>query len=194
MEQIDYIRLVYLSLLAIAIGGLVFAQFKGRIGEALRITVTWAMIFIGVIAAYGLWDDIRNAASPSYIIHQTDNTVALRRQPDGHFYANATVNGQGIRFLVDTGATSIVLSRNDAALAGFKPDRLNYSGRASTANGTVKTAPVRIDNFQLGNIASQRLPASVNNSSLDVSLLGQSYLSRFNRVIIDGDIMTLQLE
>ena len=194
MAEIDYVRLLYLLLLAAAVGGLVYAQFRGRLGDAMRMAVTWAMIFFGTIAAYGLWQDFRNAAAPLYVTSQSENAVAFRRQPDGHFYAGLAVNGHVTRFLIDTGASGIVLSRRDAAAAGIDPGRLRYSGRASTANGIVRTAPVRIDELQLGSFVNRRVPASVTDSDLDVSLLGQSYLSQFDKVVIEGDILTLQAD
>ncbi len=180
-------------LLAGAVSGLIYAQFRNRLGDALRTTLTWVMIFFGTIAAYGLWEEFRAAAVPNYVTSQTENAVSLRRQADGHFYANLTVNGRETRFLVDTGASGIVLSRRDAAAAGIDPDRLRYSDRASTANGIVKTAPVRIDELRLGGFVNRRVLAYVTSGELDISLLGQSYLSQFGKVVIDGDILTLRI-
>lgn len=194
MEQFDYVRLVYLTLLVIAIGGLVYSQFKGRLGEALRTTVTWVMIFLGLIAVYGLWDEIRDEIVPNFVTIESEQEVLLKRQADGHFYINLTVNGRETVFLVDTGATGVVLTRDDAAAAGINLNNLRYSGLASTANGMVRTAQILLEELTLQDIfVRERVRAFVTSGEMDISLLGQSYLSLFDKVIIDGDVMTLQL-
>ena len=193
MQEFDYLRLIYLLVLAIAISGLVYTQFKERLGYAIKATLTWVMIFFATIAVYGLWDDVRNAIVPTYITTHSEDRISLQRQADGHFYAKLNVDGKDIKFLIDTGASEIVLSKNDAEAAGIDFRRLRYSGRASTANGIVSTAPIRIEKLRFGNLVNRRIIAYVTAGDLDISLLGQSYLEQFDKVIIDGDIMTLQI-
>ena len=194
MEQFDYMRLVYLALLAIAIGGLVYSQFKGRLGEALRTTVAWVMIFLGVISIYGLWDEIRDEIVPNVVTIQSEQEILLQRQADGHFYINLAVNGYDTTFLVDTGATEITLTHDDAVAAGINLNNLRYSGLASTANGMVRTSQILLEELALQDIfVRKRVRAFVTSGEMDISLLGQSYLSLFDKVIIDGDVMTLQL-
>ena len=94
-------------------------------------------------------------------------------------------------FLVDTGASQVVLNQEDAARIGLNPDTLNYSGIAQTANGEVATAPVRLDRVELGEIKDIRVIASVNSGQMESSLLGMSYLSRFKSIEIHRDILIL---
>ncbi len=195
MEKFDLMRLIYLLLLAVAVGGLIYNQFRGRWGEALRITITWLLIFIAVIAVYGLWEDIREALSPSQFTVASDGVVSLARQRDGHFYIDLVVNGQETLFLIDTGASEVVLSREDAVKAGVDLDDLRYTGLASTANGSVKTARILLDELALNDILVQRrVEAFVTSGELTISLLGQSYLSLFDKVIIEDHVMTLYVE
>jgi aspartyl protease family protein len=111
---------------------------------------------------------------------------------DGHFYVTMEVNGAPIRFVIDTGASELVLSRADAARAGIDPDGLIFSGRAFTANGMVETAPVTLASVVLGGVADTGVPAVVNAGEMPESLLGMSYLERFSRMEIANGRMVLE--
>ena len=98
----------------------------------------------------------------------------------------------GVNFVVDTGATDVVLSEVDARRVGLDPEGLIYSGRASTANGIVRTARVRLEDVSVGGFDEGSLRASVNEGALETSLLGMSYLQRFERIEIRGDRLILE--
>lgn len=183
-------NLIYLGLLLAALGGYVVVQARRAPGQTLRHALLWGLIFVGLIAAVGLWSDIRSTVTPRQMV-QTEGRIEVPISPDGHFYLIAAVNGTPIRFAVDTGASDIVLSRDDAARAGIDPDQLAYTGLASTANGTVATAPVRLQTFELGDLVQEDLRAVVNGGELDGSLLGMSYLSRFRAVTLQPDRLIL---
>ncbi|MEL7011966.1 MAG: TIGR02281 family clan AA aspartic protease [Pseudomonadota bacterium] len=148
-------------------------------------------LFIGVIAAYGLWEDVRQTSVPQQMVALEGGQIELPRAADGHYYLTADVNGAIIDFVVDTGATDIVLSEADARRAGFTPSELNYIGRAQTANGEVRIAPVRIDRFAVGAMEDVGVRAVVNEGELGSSLLGMSYLQRFSSVEISGGRLVL---
>ena len=113
----------------------------------------------------------------------------LVRSADGHFYAEAQVNGAPVRFLVDTGATMVVLTPEDAQRAGIAlgSDRT----LAMAAGGTVEMIPVTIDRIAVGSLAASQLPAAVVEE-LPVSLLGQAFLARIGKVEISEDRMVLR--
>jgi aspartyl protease family protein len=118
-------------------------------------------------------------------------TVELDRSPDRHFYAEGQVNGARIRFLVDTGASKVVLSHGDAQRAGIATG--NYSAVGRGAGGQVRLLPVTIARLGLGPVSAEQVPAMVaEEGALTVSLLGQSYLSRLESVTIEGDRMILR--
>jgi aspartyl protease family protein len=120
-----------------------------------------------------------------------DGAIELQRQPDGHFYADVRINGTYVHMLVDTGASVIALSRDDARSAALAtsigmPDVV---GRG--ADGAVHGEVVRLDNVELGPLSAQGLDAIVLNSG-EQSLLGQSFLSKFSSIEIQGDKMILR--
>ena len=97
----------------------------------------------------------------------------------------------GVDFIVDTGATDIVLTRSDAAKAGLDPENLHFLGRASTANGEVRTATVRLDSVSIGPHTDTNVPAVVNDGALWQSLLGMGYLQTWGSIEISGGEMRL---
>lgn len=119
--------------------------------------------------------------------------IELTRQRDGHFYADLTINGKPIRFLVDTGASNIALSKEDARSVGIITSALVYSGRAQTANGVVNTAQINLRSISLGEAVEYDFPATVLDADITGSLLGMRFLNTFSRIDIQGDSMFLHL-
>jgi aspartyl protease family protein len=117
-------------------------------------------------------------------------SVTLNRASDSHFYADVQVNGATIRFLVDTGATGIVLTAADAQRAGIGGGDYNAVGKG--AGGEVRMMPTTATRLALGPLNADNVPVMVAKEGLSVSLLGQSYLSRIGSVTISGDRMILQ--
>ena len=183
-------RLIYLGLLLMAVGGALFTGLRQAPGRTVQQILIWGFIFLGLIAAYGLWPDLRRAINPSAAVVR-NGAIELRQADDGHYYADTVVNGIAVTFLIDTGASDIVLSEEDARRVGLDPASLSYSGQADTANGLVTTAPVRLKTLVLGPYEDRDLAASVNGGDLTDSLLGMRYLSRFD-MSISGDRMTLR--
>lgn len=187
----DFARLIYLVLLVAAIGGYFLMENRNRLGKVAQQAAVWGLIFVGVLAGVGLWSDIRQTVVPRQSVFAEDQRVEVPRAPDGHYYLTILVNGAPVRFVVDTGATDVVLTREDAARVGLAPDQLAYLGEARTANGIVRTAPVRLDEMRLGPIVDGRVRAFVNGGQMDDSLLGMAYLNRFGRIEFVGDRMIL---
>lgn len=186
----DTASLIYLVLLGVAIFGYFIAANRQNMGTTLRQLALWALIFLGVIAAAGLWPAIRDEVAPRQSYSST-GSLEVPRGLDGHYHVTMGVNGQPLSFVVDTGASDIVLSQEDARRVGIEPDSLAYLGRAQTANGTVPMARVTLDEVSLGGEVEHGVPASVNGGEMTGSLLGMSYLGRFGRISIENDTLTL---
>ena len=118
-------------------------------------------------------------------------TITLTREKDGHFYADALVNGASVRFIVDTGATTVTLSRADAQKAEISMADGDFTGKANGAGGPVRFKPVILDSLSVGPVQSDRLQAAIVEGDLNISLLGQNWLKRFENIRITGDTMIL---
>jgi aspartyl protease family protein len=184
-------NLIYLVLLGCAVGGWFVIQNRNGIGKMLQQAMIWGFIFLGVVAGYGLWSDVQRQTTGGQMLQLGNGQITVPRQADGHYYLTLALNGENIRFVVDTGATDMVLTREDAARAGLDVDALNFIGTANTANGTVRTAPVRLDTVRLGDVTDTDVYASVNGGQMDGSLLGMGYLERWGRIEISGGELRL---
>lgn len=182
MDTDNVMRLVYLSVLGTAVAFWFLAQNRQSLNKTLQQVMAWVFIFVGVVAVVGLWEDIRTTVGPAPQMTVTGESIEVPRSADGHYYLPVQVNGEPITFLVDTGASQIVLSDKDARRAGIDPNQLNYFGRALTANGEVRTAPVRLDTLTVGPITDQNVSAWINEGELHQSLLGMDYLHRFSNI------------
>lgn len=118
--------------------------------------------------------------------------VRLTRNVEGHYQIDARVNGTYITFLVDTGATDVVLSPADARRIGFSEGQLNFSERAETANGTVYVAPVILNNLTIGSIIVNGLPAKVDKAPMEYSLLGMRFLNQLHGWRVEQQTLILE--
>lgn len=191
MSGDDTGRLIYLVLLACAVGGWFLTQNRESIGKVMQQALIWGFIFLGVVAGYGLWNDVQRQSASGQMLQLGNGQISVPRQPDGHYYLTLALNGENIRFVVDTGASDMVLTKKDARRIGLDVDALNFIGTASTANGTVRTAPVRLSTVRLGDVTDTDVYASVNGGDMDGSLLGMGYLERWGRIEISGGELRL---
>jgi aspartyl protease family protein len=167
---------------------------------------------IGFAALVGLMsrgDDVQTeqlAPTPTQMITAPQASVAkqqapvgngyaqttLPRAPDGHFYAELRVNGTPVKFLVDTGASMVALTREDAQRIGLQFADGDFTGTAQTASGSVGLKPVMLDRVALGPLEANGVEAAIVQQGLGQSLLGQSWLKRIGKVTIEGDQMVLR--
>ncbi|MFY0595848.1 MAG: TIGR02281 family clan AA aspartic protease [Cognatishimia sp.] len=193
MDDLSIGHLIYLLVLTAMVVFWFFSDAKQSLGKSLQHAVAWGLIILGTIGVISIWDNIESAlfGEPQQIVFTDRTAIEITQQIDGHYYLKASLNGAPVDFVVDTGATSIVLSQEDAKRVGFDPDDLKFTGRARTANGVVATASVIVDDFAVGPFRDQNVLAEVNQGSLDISLLGMSYLSNYGQITISGGKMTL---
>ncbi|EPX79192.1 retropepsin-like aspartic protease family protein [Litoreibacter arenae] len=191
MDSNDTARLIYLVLLGSVIAGYFLISNRARMGEMARQAALWGFIFVGAIVAYGLWSDVSDTVLPRQSAFE-NGRIEVPVRTDGHFHLTLHVDDIPVDFVVDTGASSVVLSKRDAERVGIDTDTLIYGGRASTANGEVRTARVTLENVRLGEMDEGDVRAYVNEGELDSSLLGMSYLRRFGSVNITPTKLILQ--
>jgi aspartyl protease family protein len=167
------------------------------------------LLFFALLAAKGVehfadlgfgksGDGNRQAAAQSNAAYQADESYAshdqlvLRASRNGHFTLEAEVDGTPIDFMVDTGATTVVLSPQDASRVGLNPSTLDYNAVFETGNGHTRVALVTIDELTIGSLDLYDVPAAVITKPMSMSLLGMSALERLDGYEVDGNQMILR--
>ncbi|MDA5094488.1 TIGR02281 family clan AA aspartic protease [Aliiroseovarius sp. KMU-50] len=191
MSADDLGRLTYLVLLLAAIAGYFISENRFNLGQTLRHALIWVFIFIAGLAGVGLWNDIKNDLAPRQSYIENSGQVVLPRAFDGHFYLRLKMNRQPVDFVVDTGASNIVLTKEDAQKIGIDLSALRFFGRAMTANGTTRTAPANVARVELEGITDYGVEVWVNEGEMPESLLGNAYLQLFEKIEISRDELVL---
>ena len=191
------VNLVYMLALLAFVGGSVALGWRRNrpgLGKAARYGAIWLAIAGVVALAYllrheggRLWSEL----SPASGLVE-GQSIRFPLDAEGHFIVEARVNGIPLRFMVDTGASDVVLSPADARRLGFTPDKLVFNRRYGTANGVVMGAPVRLRQVAVGPIVLENVRASVNAAPMGRSLLGMSFLSRLSGYEVARDHLTLR--
>ena len=120
-------------------------------------------------------------------------SLAIPRDPRGHFQTEGRIDGQRITFMVDTGASVVALNESSAARFGVRPASGQYTANVATANGTVKAARVRIEMLDVGGLVVRDVDAMVlPDEALSENLLGLSFLSRLRRFEYANGQMVLE--
>lgn len=131
------------------------------------------------------------SASTSSSSSSESREVRLTRKSDGHFYADVEVNGRAVEFMIDTGATGIAMTPEDARRAGLDLDETERTYVGEGAGGALSGQIVKLDRVELGAKSSTDMRAVVIDGA-STNLLGQSFLTKFAEVTVRGDVMTLR--
>jgi len=164
-----------------------------RWGEKARHAAIWAAI-VGVLVLgvtyqdelLGVGQRIRSEFSSSYPVATDAQELVVSQDPDGGFYLMGQVNGQAVRFLVDTGASETVLSPTDARRVGIDAAGLVFDHPSETANGVGYAAPFVADSLAVGSIKFANMPMLVNQAPMSSSLLGMTFLKRLDSFRVSG--------
>jgi aspartyl protease family protein len=185
--------------LVVCIAGLFFAVFREKLSQALEATMFWAVVGLLLMVGYSYRFELREAADrviaellPGHVAtHGRD--VEIVRGHAGDFAIGAHVNGALIPMVLDTGATSVVLTQEAARAAGLPIEVLNYSVNIDTANGRTKAAAVTLDRLAVGSLIERGVPALVvQHGQLKNNLLGMSFLNRLQSWEVRGDRLRLR--
>jgi aspartyl protease family protein len=175
-------------------------QFMARLGDNLRALLAWALIGLALVIGYSYRDRIQGVSSrvlgdlrPGTATSASDGAVTITRRADGDFRVEAEVNGRSQPFLFDTGASSVVLTAENAASLGLRPAASDFTARVSTANGITYAAPIQLDSLSVGTITEHRVNAMVAKpGALSANLLGQTFLTRLSGYEVRGDRLILR--
>ena len=176
-------------------GGAAAFWSRASILKIAKVAGLWTVIIVGLSLFYLYQSDFGerflSSIDPSGVTSTSDGMM-VHRSRDGHFWMRVTMNGVPMRFMVDTGASNIVLSPDDAERVGFSENALNFSGVAQTANGPVRFARATATSLQIGNQTFYDIPVTVNGADMDGSLLGMSILKKFSSIEFRGDTLILR--
>ncbi len=171
-------------ILAVAVGGGAWLlSMRGEIAEAAREIAPEER---GEPAPAG---DAEDAAWSEGAV---DRELVLRKSPNGHFLVSAYVNGVETRFLVDTGASDVALTAEDAERIGLNTRGLHYTRAYQTANGVIRAAPVTLRDVRIAQLRVRDVQATITEAPMGISLLGMSFLGELAGYEVRGDRLILR--
>jgi aspartyl protease family protein len=195
----DFASLAYRVVLLVFLGSAVIALFRGRFTQALTAALLWIAVALILVVGYAYRFELHTVADrvmaeliPGHVITH-GRSVELARSYGGDFDVTAQINGARVAMILDTGASSVVLTREDAKAAGLPLEVLAYTASIETANGRTHAAPVRLDRIAIGGLVERSVDALVAQpGQLKTSLLGMSFLNRLQSWEVRGDRLLLR--
>jgi len=191
----DHVRLIWLiGCLVLAASAL--ASRRLSMAQAWKPVLAWVAIFLALfflvaerdrLAPVARW--IRSFDPDAGVA--TGETLRIRKSADGHFWVRGKVNGQDVRFLVDSGASFVALSSATARQAGVEEDNGGFGVQLETANGTVVASRGHIAELEIGPIVRKRLTAVTAPEFGDANVLGMNFLSSLSSWRVEGDWLVL---
>lgn len=198
MNEDQTLSLVHSIILLVFLSGGLIMHFKDRPANSLKYAAMWLVIILALVILYSyrydfydIKDRLVATLSPASAVTGEDGSLSFRVSQDGHFYINTQVNGKDVRFMVDTGASDIVLDPNTAKKIGINLRDLNYTKTYNTANGTVRGASISLKTIQIGDYTLKDVRASVNEADMDKPLLGMSFLEKLDGYEVKRGTLTL---
>lgn len=175
------VHLIYLlGVFVLVISALVVRRVP--IAQGLKMFAGWVLIFAAAFILFtfkdeflALGDRLLVEARGGVVEQTADGEIRIRQSPDGHFWVTAEVNGEPIRFLVDSGATTTSLSRDSARRAGIETGGLRAA--VQTANGIVMVDRGRAERLQVGPIERTNVAVHVSDAFGNLNVIGMNFLS-----------------
>jgi aspartyl protease family protein len=205
LEQTDFVNIITGVALLIFIGGGTLMSYRGQGSKALKDITIWLAVLLALVTVYSFRFEFETVArrvagelmpgitSSAYRKGNHEMIVEIPRRTNGHFVTHARINGTSIEMMVDTGASSVVLTPSDAKRAGIDTSRLTYSIPVSTANGRTMVALVQLRALSIGDLVIRNVQAHIASpGALFQSLLGMSFLSRLRSYEVKGGVLILR--
>ncbi|MEQ1705542.1 MAG: TIGR02281 family clan AA aspartic protease [Rickettsiales bacterium] len=189
----DKMQLVYstliLSIVALGARSLPLSQ-------TIKYSLVWLAVILLIVLGYSYKDTLLNTRIMAELLPNrarinAEGNIVIRASQNKHFHIEAKVNGVPVNFMIDTGASDVVLSKSDAERAGINTEELAYTRTYYTANGVTGGAIIKLKRLQIGGFILDDFPVSVNKGEMDGSLLGMSALRELGGFRIDGDEMVI---
>lgn len=195
----DFGSLAYKVALLVFLAAALSTLFRERFMHAVTAALLWVVVGLVLVIGYSYRFELNNVADrvaaeliPGHVISH-GRSVEVARTNGGDFFIAAQINGTKVPMVLDTGASSVVLTHDDAKAAGLPLDLLNYSVGIDTANGRTRAAPVTLDRVTIGGLEERSVEALVvQPGQLRTSLLGMSFLNRLQSWQVSGDRLLLR--
>ena len=198
LSRFDISSLGVKIVILVFLGALVLALFREQFSRALESALIWVVIALLLAVGYTYRFELREVADrvlaefvPGHAATR-GRTVEIARGGGGGFSVVAQINNARVSMVLDTGASSVVLTQEAAKAAGLPLEVLSYSVIVETANGRTRAAPVTLDTVTIGGIVERAVPALIAQKGLRSNLLGMSFLSRLQGWEVRGDRLVLR--
>ena len=200
VEAGEAIRSLLYGAIAFSIAGSLVLHYRGRLSAAILSLFAWVSIFGLVMVGYTYRSELSFVAErvmdevvPGREVRGQPGEAVAIRGFNGHFSFNGLTNGTTLRYMFDTGASTVVLRNEDAKRIGINVDKLDYSVSVSTANGRTLAAPVTLNALTIGSITQKRVRALVGKpGALGENLLGMTFLSQLKGYAVEGNRLVLR--
>jgi aspartyl protease family protein len=195
----DMGALVFKVAVVVFVGGLVLVLFRERVSKALEAMLFWAVVGLLLVVGYTYRHELADAADrviaelmPGHVAGHGRNVEVVRGR-GGDFALAAHINGARVPMVLDTGASSVVLTQEAAKAAGLPIEVLDYSVNVETANGRTRAASITLDRLAVGSLTERAVPALVvQRGQLKNNLLGMSFLNRLESWQVRGDTLRMR--
>lgn len=182
---------VYLMAILVFVAS-AFVVRKVPIAKGLQMFAGWVVIFLAAFVAFSLKDNIVDIANQVMDERKAETTglqvgeeLRIKQSLDGHFWVEAKLNGEKVRFLIDSGATTTSISTDTAARAGIEA-RGGLPAVVRTANGVVQVDRGRAKRLQVGSIARDDFAVHISPAFGDMNVLGMNFLSSLSSWRVEG--------
>jgi len=186
-------------LLVFLVGSIAFRR-EIALSKALKYLALWtiiAFIAVGLYAYRYEFADFKNriigSINPTAARLNDNGQLVINLASDGQFYVNIKINGVPVRFMIDTGASDVVINSDEAKKIGINIKKLQFDKRYETANGITYGAYVNLEEVEISGVKFNNIPASINGSNMGISLLGMSFLRQLKKYEFYQDKLILTL-
>ena len=194
-QAVDFLYLVLV--LVLVVGALMVRRVP--LGQGLKMFAGWVLIFLAAFVAFTLKDDfidlgkrvVDEARGGGTVVVQAGETLRIKQSLDGHFWVDGKLNGETVRFLVDSGATTTSISAETARRAGIEPSS-GMPAMVRTANGVVSVARGRADTLKVGTMERRRVAVHISEAFGDMNVLGMNFLSSLSGWGVEGKWLILK--
>lgn len=198
MSQGDQaVQLLYLAGVMVLVASALLVR-RIPIGQGIKMLAAWVLIFAAAFVIFtmkddfiALWERVVLEARGGVVQEQHGEELRVRRSADGHFWVDAELNGEPVRFLIDSGATTTSISRSVADRAGIAPSS-TFPAMVRTANGIVAVQRGRAGTLRVGTIERRDVDVHISEAFGDMNVIGMNFLSSLSSWSVEGRILVLR--